>query len=54
MSLFRVPVLVRRGYDVSDGIFYVDGVVDPKGIIIGHAYDAVGKYIYFAPIKPRL
>ena len=53
-ALFRVPVLVGREDDVSDRILYVDGVVDPKGIIIGHAYDAEGNDIYFAPIKPRL
>ncbi len=53
-ALFRVPVLVGREDDVSDGIFYVDGVVDPKGIIIDHAYDTEQKDIYFAPFKPRL
>ena len=52
--LFRVPVMVGRLDEVSDEFFYVEGVINPSGIIVTDAYDAEGKDIYFSPFKPRL
>ena len=52
--LFRAPVMVGRLDEVSDEFFYVEGVINPSGIIVTDAYDAEGKDFYFSPFKPRL
>ena len=51
---FKASVMVGRDDDKPDGIFYVVGVADPKGIIVCRALDAEEKDIYFSPFKPRL